>query len=121
MGDVIIDQIPTSKGMLGVWGAYFNLRLPTDPYFYASLTIQNVVNGSHYWVAQTSDLSNVLGSGVQSGSGDIVISSIPALESPMLTTIRIRNLGYIPFETNAYLYSSGGLSYVIQSVDTIVM
>lgn len=117
LGTDYIEQISTSKSMSYGCNDYFNLRLPTDPFFYGTLTIQNVLSGSNYWVAQTSDLTNVLASGTQSGSSDIVITSIPALESPMLVTIRVRKAGYVPFETNAYLYSTGGLSYIIQVTD----
>lgn len=118
LGDCFLEQIATSKSIPNGSFDYFNLRSPTDPYFYGTLTIQNVLSGSNYWVAQTSDLTNVLATGTQSGSSDIVISSIPAVESPMLVTIRVRKAGYVPFETNAYLYSTGGLSYIIQVTDT---
>jgi len=50
LGNYIIDQIPTSKSMpMGVMD-YFNQRLPTDPFYFATLTIQNVVDGSQIFL-----------------------------------------------------------------------
>jgi hypothetical protein len=113
----ILDLPGTSKSYPFINYAIYNARVPSDPYFYGTLTLQNILDGSSYWVAQTADLTNVLGSGTQSGTADIAITNIPALSNPMLVTIRVRKAGYIDFQTNAYLYSSGGLSYIIQATD----
>ena len=94
-------------------------RLPTDPLYYATLTIQNVVSGSRYRVTRA-DTGAELATGTGGGS-DIVIAGIPCYANPMLVDIKIRNASgatkYKPFETAAYIYKTGGSSYVIQQVD----
>lgn len=86
------------------------------------MTLQNVVAGSRYWVAQSSDPSNVIANGDAPG-GDIVISGIGALANPMLLTIRVRKgtsgTKYRPFETNAYLVKAGATAYISQQLDPV--
>lgn len=97
-------------------------RLPTDPFFYASLTLQNVLGGSRYRITRN-DTGAELASGLVPGAvaTDHVIAGIPAYSNPMLMRIVVRNASgatkYKAFETFAYLYKTGGAAYIIQQVD----
>ena len=51
--------LDTSKYHPGVIVNYSVERASTDPYFYASIDIKNMVVGSRYWIAQESDHSVV--------------------------------------------------------------
>lgn len=106
---------PTRMG-----GVFAVQRAPTDAYFYGTLTLQNVIAGSRYWVARASDLSVVLGTGVAAG-GDIELAGLPAYANPMLMKIRIRNASgtpaYKPVETYAYLIKAGVTIYIEQQLD----
>jgi hypothetical protein len=94
-------------------------RQPTDPLFYATLILQNVVADSRYRVTRA-DNNDQLATGVAAG-GDVVITSVPAYDNPMLVDIVVRKASasplYKPVETSAYLYKTGGSSYVIQIRD----
>ena len=95
-------------------------RLPTDPVFYADFTLTNLVVGSSYWIADSSNLSNVLASGIASSS-TVVVIGMPSYNSPtMLVTITIRLASgsfYIPFGTQAFHQKVGASSYIIQTLD----
>lgn len=97
-------------------------RLPTDPLFYANFTLQNVIGGSRFRITRN-DNGNELASGLVPGSvaTDHTISGIAGFENPMLMRIVIRNASgstkYRSFETFAFLYKSGGSSYILQQVD----
>jgi hypothetical protein len=86
-----------------------------DVVYMASFTIQNMVSGSEYWVAQTANLANVLMTGTSSGSD--VVYSLPCSTENMTITIRVRKSGYIPFELLVSVPRGGASAYIIQSVD----
>lgn len=102
-------------------------RLPTDPLYNADLTLQNVSGGSRYWVANASDLTQVLATGTVAGSEDAfydeVIPNVPAYGVPFLMEIRIRNatgaIKYKSFKTYVNHSSVGASAYVIQAVDPV--
>ena len=98
-------------------------RLPTDPLFYATITLQNIVVGSRYWLAQASNLSNILAEG-DAASTSVVLSSIPAYANPMLVEVRVRKGGtspeYKPLKTYGYLGREGVSIYIAQTEDPIV-
>ena len=104
---------PSLKCSLGVQ------RLPTDPLYYADLTLQNVVSSSRYRVTRA-DTGAELATSTGGGS-DIVIADVPCYANPMLVNISVRNASgatkYKPFETAAYIYKTGGSAYIIQQVD----
>lgn len=120
----IISLHPSSTSGSTGQGVNSVQRQSTDPLFWASLLLQNIVTGSAYWIAQTSDLSNVLAAGSAPG-GDFSITSIPSIEENMLVTIRVRKgtAGgkYFPFETQAQIKRTGGVCYVIQTPDPIAL
>ena len=82
-GPIITEDFASARS--GIFGnaPEATQRAASDPYFYATVTLQNVEDGSEYWVAQASSLSTVLAYGTQSGTDDIVLTNIPAYESPM--------------------------------------
>lgn len=105
---------PCSDGLMG------NNRAPTDPYFYASIFIKNMVVGSRYQVVQNSNPTSVLASGTCTTT-DFTISSIPAYANPMFMRIRVRKSSadpkYEDLQTYGYLVAGGVTVYISQSLD----
>ncbi len=118
----VYGTLQSSKSLICGSGWQSVVRQPTDPLFYASITLQNVLSGSRYWIAQASNLSNVLATGTAPG-GDIVIAGIPAVANPMLVEVRVRfasgTTKYQPLTTYGYLSRSGVVIYVAQVEDTV--
>jgi hypothetical protein len=96
--------------------------LPTDALFAVSLTLQNVADGSRYRIEDTADNSEVA-SGVQSGTGDIVISGLDYFGANRTFRIKVRKATgspkYQPFETQVVVGAGGGSSFVSQIPDPI--
>lgn len=94
-------------------------RLPTDPLFYATLTLQNIVVGSRYRITRH-DTGGQLATGV-AGSGAEVISGVPCFDSPMRVDVSVRNASggakYKPFETAAFMVPLGASAYILQQLD----
>lgn len=94
--------------------------LPTDYLFTVSLTLQNVADESRYRIEDTADDSEIA-SGVQSGTGDIVISGIGYAGTSRTMRIKVRKATatpiYRPFETLAVVGATGGAAYILQSLD----
>ena len=82
-----------------------------------TLTISGVINGSNYYLFQTSNPSNILASGTQSGSGNIVIANILIPSPPINTTLRVRLPGYIDYETYPILSGTSTAFGVSQTVN----
>ena len=105
----------SSTGFLSV-GVF---RLPTDPLFYADLTLENIVAGSRYRVTRHST-GEELAQGVAASATE-VIAGVPAYSNPMLIDITVRNASGTPtykiFDTAAYLYKEGGSAYLLQQLD----
>jgi hypothetical protein len=122
--DCAASFVPAKTGRIGgsvTSCAYGAFRLPTDALFYASLTLQNVAQDSRYRVTRH-DTGDQLDSGVQSGDRtDIVISGLAAYSNPMLMDVSVRKASasplYKPVATSAYLYKTGGSSYIVQVSD----
>jgi hypothetical protein len=97
-------------------------RLPTDPLFYADLTLRNVVAGSRYRVTRA-DTGAELATGLVSGSGlvDQVISGVACYANPQQVNITVRNASGTPkykiFDTAAFITKSGASAYIIQIQD----
>lgn len=94
-------------------------RLPTDPIFYADLTLENIIIGSRYRVTRRST-GDELATGV-AASTDELISSIPCYSNPMQVDITVRNASGSPvykvFDTGASLSKTGGSAYILQQLD----
>lgn len=120
---IIINILPSSKSMPCLIGMIATQREPTDPYFYGTLSIQNAIVGSRYWVAQASNTANIVASGLVETS-NFNIDSIPSVENPMLLEVRIRKssdeIKYWPYKGFAVLKSSGGIIYVSQVEDGVL-
>lgn len=101
-------------------GSYSVAKSASDYLFTVSLVISNVADGSRYFVEDV-DTGEDLGTGVQSGTGDITVSAIGYTGAPRTVRIRVRKASgapiYKPFETNAIVGATGGSSYVIQVPD----
>lgn len=93
--------------------------LPTDPLFYTTLELQNVVVGSRYRVTRASD-GTELATGVAADT-TVTLSSIPVYTNPMSVAINVRKASsdpyYKPFLTFASLVRTGASAYILQSVD----
>lgn len=115
-------KLPSSKSAAHFQGVYSTVRNPSDPLFYAPVTLQNIVVGSRYWIAQASDLSNVLATGV-AGTTTVTTASLPSLENPMLIEVRVRNASgepdYEALTTYGYLGKDGVTIFISQKVDSI--
>jgi hypothetical protein len=99
-------------------------RLPTDPLFYADLTLRNVVAGSRYRITRT-DTGAELATGLVSGSGlvDQVISGVACYANPQGVNVVIRQgtsaPKYLAYEAQAQIEKSGGLAFIAQVADPI--
>lgn len=122
IGTSVSDHVASSRSLMRMGLFVSTVRAPTDPYYYADLEIQNAVVGSRYWVAQASDLSNVIESGTVATSS-FTISGIAAYANPMLVEIRLRKASggtkYQAYRGYVYLPSSGAVAYVSQVEDEI--
>lgn len=104
------------SGALGVF------RLPTDPLFYADLTLRNVIAGSRYRVTRT-DTGAELATGLVTGSGpvDWVISGMDCFANPQQVNITVRNASGSPkykvFNTAAFVPKAGVDAYILQTED----
>jgi hypothetical protein len=114
---------PAQSGRVESLGRYGVgvFRLPTDPLFYASLTLQNIVVGSAYRVTENST-GLLLASGVASSTYE-VIAGIPAYSNPMLVHVAVRKgttaPKYIPLDAYGNISKSGGTIYISQVPDLI--
>ena len=119
----IITEAIKVQSIIGI-GAYSQQIIAgVDVLYYATITLQNVQAGGIYWIAQSSNLTNVLATGTQGGtSANIVISNVPGLLLAETITVRVRGYGtikYLPFETQAVLTRSGVSVFVSQVIDAI--
>ena len=118
-----IGPLPsTAKGYAKPFSVLENQRVPTDPLFFSSITLQNIVVGSRYWIARASDLTTVLATGVAESS-EITLDNIPSYANPMLVEVRIRKASepvkYQPFVTYGYLVRGGITVYCAQVEDSV--
>ena len=96
-------------------------RLPTDPLFYADLTLENIAVGSRYRVTRDSDGAE-LATGVASSTTE-VISGVAVYSSAMLVKITVRKgttaPKYEPLDAYAYMERGGASAYISQIPDPI--
>ena len=97
-------------------------RLPTDPLFTTTLTLQNIIGGSRYRVTRT-DTGAELATGLVAGSTptDQVISGVNAYANPQQVSITVRHASGSPvykvFNTSAFLVKEGVSAYILQQLD----
>ena len=100
------------------------VNFDTYPYpeDYVDVVLQNVADGSEYWIYNNTRIL-VVASGTQSGTDDITISGVEYWGSDDTLTIRVRKgtstPKYKPFTTQATLTSNGAIVYVSQIEDQI--
>ena len=115
-----MSMIPAQRGRSSSSpaGAIGVFRLPTDPLFYFSLTLENIVVGSRYRITRHST-GQELATGVASSSTEVI--SVPAFSSNMLMAITVRNASGTPaykiFDTAAYAAQAGSSAYILQQLD----
>jgi len=119
----IIQEVPgTSEELYAGSGAVFSVqKLPTDPIFYASVVIKNIVVGSRYLLIDTNN-DTELASG-EAVSQDFDLENIPVSSDPMLVEFRVRLSGtllkYLPYKSYGYVNRNGATLYVSQVEDTV--
>ena len=109
----------TGKGQPTPAEVMFFQRLPTDPLFYADLTLENIVVGSRYRVTRRSTGAE-LAIGV-AGSTSEVLAGLPCFTNPMQVDITVRNASGSPayrvFDTSAFMVKAGASAYILQQAD----
>lgn len=119
---LICGPAPTAKMLSAGAGSVGVFRLPTDPLFYASLTLRNIVGGSRYRITRN-DTGAELASGVAAGSGlvDVTISGVACYANPQLVDIVVRNASasprYKPLNSQAEITKSGATAFIFQVSD----
>lgn len=93
--------------------------LPTDPLFYATLTLVNIVVGSRYRVTRY-DNGAELATAV-AASTTVVIPGLTCFSNPMQVNITVRNASgstkYRVFDTSAFMVKTGTSAFVLQQLD----
>lgn len=118
--------VPAQSGRMAHGGVHpiGVFRLPTDPLFYADLTLKNIVGGSRYRVTRH-DTGAELASGVAAGSGlvDVTISGVACYANPQPVDIAVRQgtsaPKYQPYSTQTEIIKSGALAFIAQIPDPI--
>ena len=86
------------------------------PVSLTTITLDNVVVGSTYYVYKNSDNSLI-------GSGTAIASTVEITDIPYASnencTVRVRKPGYVPFETGIILTEEGSSAWVAQVLDKV--
>ena len=95
-------------------------RLPTDPYYYASVSITNMVIGSRWMLGyDNAGAFTELDSGTCAAT-NFTISNVPSYDSPFLLQLRTRKssagVKYKPLRSYAY-HSAAGVSIFVSQVE----
>lgn len=114
----------SSRGReVSAWfGGVGRLKLATDPLFFATLTLRNILAGSRYRVTRA-DTGAELAAGLVAGSGNVdeVISGVECYANPQEVDITVRNASgatkYKVFDTAAFIDRAGGEAYILQIED----
>lgn len=120
-----IAPMSTGRVVPSLGGATLGVfRLPTDPLFFADLTLRNIVGGSRYRVTRN-DTGAELASGVAAGTGlvNVTISGVACYANPQLVDIVVRKgttaPKYQPYTSQTEITKSGGLAFIAQVPDPI--
>lgn len=96
-------------------------RLPTDPLFYADLTLENIVVGSRYRVTRAST-GEELAAG-EAASTTVNLTGLPVYANPMLVKITVRKgtttPKYQPLDTFVNMARGVATAYISQVPDPI--
>lgn len=116
-----VTVIPAASGRVssGLGASVGIFRLPSDPLFYADLTLENIIVGSRYRVTRRST-GDELATGVAAADPE-VIASLPVYSNPMQVDITVRNASGSPayrvFDTVASIPKQGTSAYILQQLD----
>lgn len=120
--NVLGTVVPAARGRMASTAgqrAQGVFRLPTDPLFFFTLTLENIVVGSRYRVTRHSD-GLELATGVAASTAE-AISGVPAYSSNMLMDVTVRKASGSPnykiFDTAAYATKIGSVAYILQQPD----
>lgn len=99
------------------------IRLPTDPLYYADVSVKNMVVGSRWAIGyDDSGTFTILDEGDCTAT-DFTIPSAPAYSSTFLLELRVRKgttaPKYKPYKTYAYHSKQGATIYVSQVADPV--
>lgn len=96
-------------------------RLPTDPLFYADLTLENIVVGSRYRVTRHSN-GEELATG-EAASATVELTGLAVYANPMLVKITVRKgttaPKYEPLDTYVNMTRGATTAYISQVPDPI--
>ena len=120
-GRGVYNILPTARALINCTNWHSRIRHPSDVLFTSTLSIQNAVVGSRYWIARAVNEAVIDSGTVVSSSFEV--GNIAVYENPMLVKIRLRNSSgasrYVPYETYAYVGRSGATAYISQILDVI--
>ena len=109
-----------AMGGVGAHSTYFS-RLPTDPLFFANLTLENIVVGSRYRVTRASN-GDELATG-EAANTTVTLTGIAVYSNPMLVKIAVRKgttaPKYIPLDAYASMTRGTATAYISQVPDPI--
>lgn len=115
--------LPTASSIPGIFTAFANQRLPTDPLFYSDVILENIVVGSRYRIALNSD-DTELSKGTSASTTE-TISSLPCYTNPQLLKCDVRYSSatpkYIPLTIYSYQDREGANFFVSQIEDTVAV
>lgn len=118
---LLATLVPAQTGRINGIGpvSHGAFRLPTDPLFFASLTLDNIVVGSRYRVTRVSN-GEELATGVAASTSE-VIAGLPVYSNPMQVAITVRNASGTPaykvFNTQAAMRREGASAFILQIED----
>lgn len=113
--------VPAVRGKISSVGNLSSgiFRLPSDPLYYTTLTLDNIVVGSRYRISRHSD-NLELATGVAASTTEI-LTGIPVYSSNMLIDITVRLASTSPFykifDTAVTASPFGVSSYILQQLD----
>jgi len=118
-----ISRVTASKTeYVNEYYIYTSVDFENHPYpeKLVDVTLQNIQDGSEYWL-KNETTGVVLGSGNQSGTGDITVSNVPYNGVDETIIIRVRQsstcVKYKPFETTSILDENGSTIFISQIID----
>jgi hypothetical protein len=119
-----VDQMGTAYTVpsFSFWSTQ---RLPSDPLFFAPVTLQNIVVGSRYRLEYNDGSDWQLLAQGEAATTTVELSDIPAYSNPMLIRVRVRKASsapkYAPLTTFGYLTRDGVNIYIAQQLDGIAL
>ncbi len=122
--DPLITTSPGGRGY--TTGSHFGVgagvaRLPTDPIFYADLTLENIAVGSRYRVTRASN-GEELAAG-EAASATVNLTGLAVYANPMLVKITVRKATtapkYQPLDTFVNMGRGVATAYISQVPDPI--